>query len=89
MILTHCIKALADKISLKDNAQKVQLFHNVNTASEMTTYSVDVLWRGCVGSVGPVALEGEVVFGSKVHQQTHSHHLCPQAFNRQSNVFIK
>ena len=27
------------------------------------TYSVDVLWCGCVCSVRPVALEGEVVFG--------------------------
>lgn len=29
-----------------------------------SSYSVDVLWSGCIGSIGPVALEGEVVFGS-------------------------
>ena len=30
---------------------------------ERQTHSIDVLRRGCVGSVRPVALEGEVVFG--------------------------
>lgn len=30
-----------------------------------TTYSIDVLWGGCVSSIGPVALKSEVVFGPK------------------------
>lgn len=29
------------------------------------THSIDVLWSGCVGSIGPVALKGKVVFGSE------------------------
>lgn len=28
-------------------------------------YSINVLWGGVVSSIGPVALKGEVVFGSK------------------------
>lgn len=34
------------------------------------TYSVDVLWSGCVGSIGPVALKGKVVFGTEQEQRT-------------------
>lgn len=30
-----------------------------------TSYSINVLWGGVVSSVGPVALKGEVVFGSR------------------------
>lgn len=33
------------------------------------TYCIDVLWSGCVGSIGPVALEGEVIFGSETNEQ--------------------
>lgn len=35
------------------------------------TYSIDVLWSGCVGSVGSVALKGEVVFGPKRYWEAH------------------
>lgn len=34
-----------------------------------STYSVDVLWSGCVGSIGTVALKGKVVFGAEQEQR--------------------
>lgn len=34
------------------------------------THSVDVLWSGCVGTIGSVALEGEVIFGSEKKKET-------------------
>lgn len=48
---------------------KSKLFYTLRT-----TYSIDVLGSGRVGSVGPVALKGEVVFGSKRDKGTGSCH---------------
>lgn len=41
----------------------------INVLKLQTTYSINVLWGGGVGSIGSVALKGEVVFGSKRDQK--------------------